>query len=83
MPSDFKKLPPSTFLECKQRAQALLDVLGQPPYSMEQEPTGTQEELEACEKATLHILSEYVLNWLPQLVQKEKAEAGPEEQHLG
>lgn len=83
MPSEFRKLPPSTFEECKARAKALLDVLGQPPYGVDHEAKGTEEELEAATKATAHILSEYVMNWMPQLVQKEKPMAGPVGEHLG
>lgn len=73
MPSEFRKLPASTFEECKQRAQALLDVLGQPPYSANGLHVGTPEEIEAAGKASAHILSEYVMNWMPQLVQRKEA----------
>lgn len=71
MPSKFKKLPPDTKEKCRQRAQALLDVMGQPPYALDIKPAGTEEELLAAHKAGLHILSEYVMNWLPQLVQRD------------
>ena len=64
----FAVLPAMTYEQVKARAQKILDDRGLPPYTREKH---LQHGMNISE-AELAVISDFVANWLPQLVQKEK-----------